>query len=145
MATTQEVLDKARDLGKLIAEHDVSKKFEQALTKLQGDVDAQRVLTDYNRHLQKLGEKEQQGKAIEVADKQQLEKLQAAVIKNPTLREFQIKQMDYLDMMRRVDEAMTGGPPAEAGAPGAGGPSLVMGAGSSSAMVNPDVSGRKLN
>ena len=145
MATTQEILEAARQLGKLIAQHDTAKKFEEALRKLQGDIEAQRVLTDYNRHLQKLGEKEAEGKPIEVADKQQLEKLQSAVIRNPTLRDFQVRQMDHLDLMRRVDEAMGGGPMPEQGAvPGGadGGAGVVMGAGSASPLVNPDGGGR---
>ena len=143
MATTQEILDAAKQLGKLITQHETAKKFEEAVRKLQNDIDAQRVLTDYNRHLQKLGEKEAEGKPIEVADKQQLEKLQAAVIRNPTLRDFQVRQMDHLDLMRRVDEAMSGGPMTEQAVPGADGAAgLVMGAGSASPLVNPDVSGR---
>jgi cell fate (sporulation/competence/biofilm development) regulator YlbF (YheA/YmcA/DUF963 family) len=114
MATTQEILSAAREVGKLIASHDIARKLESAMSRLQGDVEAQRVLNDYNRHLQKLGEKEQSGKPIEVSDKQQLEKLQNAVIRNPLLRDFQMAQMDYLDLMRKVDEAMAGQPEQQA-------------------------------
>jgi cell fate (sporulation/competence/biofilm development) regulator YlbF (YheA/YmcA/DUF963 family) len=114
MATTQEILSAAREVGKLIASHDIARKLESAMSRLQGDVEAQRVLNDYNRHLQKLSEKEQSGKPIEVSDKQQLEKLQNAVIRNPLLRDFQMAQMDYLDLMRKVDEAMAGQPEQQA-------------------------------
>jgi cell fate (sporulation/competence/biofilm development) regulator YlbF (YheA/YmcA/DUF963 family) len=117
MATTQDILNAAQALGKLIAQHDAAKKFEETMLKLQADVEAQRVLNDFNRHLQKLGEKEQQGKPIEPSEKQQLDKLQTAVIRNPILRDFQLRQMDYLDLMRKVDEAISGGPP-EGAAPG---------------------------
>ena len=49
------------------------------------------------------------------------------MIRNPLLRDFQMAQMDYLDLMRKVDEAMAGQPEqqpagiaqAPAGAPGA--------------------------
>jgi cell fate (sporulation/competence/biofilm development) regulator YlbF (YheA/YmcA/DUF963 family) len=120
MATTQEILKAAEDLGKLISTHETAKKFDDAVRKLQADVEAQRVLNDYNRQLQKLGEKEAAGKPVEVDDKRQLEKLQAAVIRNPLLRQFQIAQMDYLDLMRRVDEAMAGSPGGPEGAAPAG-------------------------
>jgi cell fate (sporulation/competence/biofilm development) regulator YlbF (YheA/YmcA/DUF963 family) len=120
MATTQEILSAAREVGKLIASHDTARKLEAAMQKLQGDTEAQRALNDYNRHLQKLGEKEQSGKPIEVAEKQQLEKLQTTVIRNPVLRNFQMAQMDYLDLMRKVDEAMAGQPEQAAG----GGPGI---------------------
>jgi cell fate (sporulation/competence/biofilm development) regulator YlbF (YheA/YmcA/DUF963 family) len=129
MATTQEILTAAREVGKLIASHDSARKVEAAMAKLQNDVEAQRVLNDYNRHLQKLGEKEQAGKPIEVAEKQQLEKLQNAVIRNPVLRDFQMAQMDYLDLMRKVDEAMAGQPEQQpagiAQAPAGGAPVFV--------------------
>ena len=106
----------ARDLGKLIATHDAARKFEDILTKLQADTEAQRVLNDFNRALQRLGQKEAQGQPIEVAEKRQLEDLQNKVIRNPLLAKFQMAQMDYLDLMRKVDEAMSGGGPEAAGA-----------------------------
>lgn len=126
MATTQEILQAAEALGKLIATHDTAKKFEGSIQRLQADVEAQRSLNDYNRHMQKLGEKEAGGQPIEVEDKRQLDKLQNAVIRNPLLRDFQMAQMDYLDLMRRVDEAMAGGPAPEGIAPA--GPSPLAGA-----------------
>jgi hypothetical protein len=56
-----------------------------------------------------------------VEDKRQLERLQKAVVMNPTLRELQMVQMDYVDLMRRVDEAMAGAgglePPSSAASP----------------------------
>lgn len=130
MATTDEILKKARELGELIATHPSAKKLEDVLRKLQDDTEAQRAMNDYNRHLQTVGEKEMQGKPIEVEDKRKLESLQMAVVRNPTLRDFQMAQMDYLDLMRRVDEEIegraAGAQPAAAapgGAPGAPGAS----------------------
>lgn len=124
MATTQEILEAAQNLGKLIASHEAAGKVEAAARKLQGDVDAMRILNDYNRHLEKVSEKEASGKPVEVEDKRQLEKLQTAVVRNAVLRDFQVAQMDYLDLMRRVDEAMQGGEPAAAAAPPPGGGAL---------------------
>ena len=128
MATTQEILDAAGELGKLIASHGVAAKFEQALKALQDDVPAQRALTDYQRHLTAVGEKEAAGKPIEVDDKQKLEALQRTIIQTPVLRDFQLAQMDYLDLMRQVDTAISGAPDVGAAAP------------AESPLVNPDVS-----
>lgn len=108
MATTQEILTAARELGKIIATHDAAKRFAASMQKLGGDVEAQRVLNDLQRHLMKLQEKEQQGLPLEVEDKRTMEKLQGGVARNPILRDFQLAQMDYLDLMRQVDEAMSG-------------------------------------
>jgi cell fate (sporulation/competence/biofilm development) regulator YlbF (YheA/YmcA/DUF963 family) len=117
MATTQEILSAAADLGKLIAAHPAAVQFESIVKQLQADVQAQRLMTDLNRHIEKLGEKESQGKPIEVADKKTLEELQNKVIRHPLLSKFQMAQMDYLDLMRQVDQVISGG-----GEPAAGNP-----------------------
>jgi cell fate (sporulation/competence/biofilm development) regulator YlbF (YheA/YmcA/DUF963 family) len=107
MATKQEIMDAATKLGKLIAENSVGKKLEAAINKLEGDIDAQRAMTDYQRFIQTLGEKEAAGKPIEVAEKQKLQTLQNTVVHNLTLQQFQIAQMDYLDLMREVDQVIS--------------------------------------
>ena len=127
MTTTQEVLDAAKKLGSLINEHEAAQRMQQAVERIQQDSEAQRLLNDYNRQVQTIAEKESQGKPIEVEDKRALEKLQNQIASNPTLRQFQIAQMHYVDLMRQVDEAIAGkAPQAAAGAqaappPGAGG------------------------
>lgn len=108
MATTEEILNAARALGKLITQHPATQKFQAAVKKLDSDVEAQRTLNDYSRHLSALAQKEAQGQPIEVEDKHRLDNLQSRVIRNPLLRDLQITQMDYLDLMRQVDEAMLG-------------------------------------
>jgi cell fate (sporulation/competence/biofilm development) regulator YlbF (YheA/YmcA/DUF963 family) len=108
MSSTEEILRQARDLGGLIAGHEASKKLEEAISQLHQDVDAERILNDYNRIVAKLAQKEMEGRPIEVEDKRQMDRLQRQVASHPLLRELQIAQMDYLDLMRRVDEAMTG-------------------------------------
>lgn len=108
MATTQEILDSAQALGKQIGTHEASIKFEKSLKALQADVEAQRLLNDYQRHMAKIAEKESKGDPIEVEDKRQLEDLQSQVVNHPTLRDLQVSQMDYLDLMRQVDESISG-------------------------------------
>ncbi len=137
MPTTSEIITAAEKLGDLIAQHDAAKKLESALKALQSNVESQRVLNDYNRHLQSLGEKEASGRPIEVEDKRKLESLQRAVVMNPLLRQFQTAQMDYVDLLRKVDDAMLGRSSiaAEAGLAPAGG-------GAESPLVNPDLSVR---
>ncbi len=107
MATKQEIIDAATTLGKLIADHSVGQKLENAIGKLEKDIDAQRELTDYQRFIQTLGEKEAAGKPIEVEEKQKLQTLQNAVVQNLTLQQFQMAQMDYLDLMREVDQIIS--------------------------------------
>lgn len=129
MATIHEILDAASDLGKKIAEHDTARKLETIIKQLQDDVQAQRLLADYQRQITALGEKEANGQPIEVEDKSKLEELQGQVIRHPLLRDFQMAQMDYLDLMRQVDSAISGSPTDAGVAP------------AQSPLVNPDISG----
>lgn len=108
MSSTEEILRQARELGRLIATHETSDRLEETISRLHKDVEAERVLNDYNRIVAKLAQKEMEGQPIEVEEKRHLERLQRQVASNPLLRELQVAQMDYLDLMRRVDEAMTG-------------------------------------
>jgi cell fate (sporulation/competence/biofilm development) regulator YlbF (YheA/YmcA/DUF963 family) len=116
MATTPEILDAADKLGRLISTHPAAKRMDDLMKRLQGDREAQRVLGDFNRHMQMLGQKEQTGRPIEIDDKRKMDTLQAAVAQNLTLRELQMAQMDYLDLMRQVDDRVSGGE-GEAAAP----------------------------
>jgi cell fate (sporulation/competence/biofilm development) regulator YlbF (YheA/YmcA/DUF963 family) len=111
MATTQEIVKAAEELGKLIAGHPAAQRFELVAQKLQQDTAAQRVLTDFNRMADKIAQKEAAGQPIEVDDKRQLERLRGELIRNSLLQELQMAQMDYLDLMRQVDEVIGGREP----------------------------------
>lgn len=109
--TTADILAAADQLGRLIAKHPAVEKLTALLKQLEDDTDAKRLLTDLDRHSQSLAEKEAKGSAIEVSDKHKLRDLQQAVAMNPLLGQFQMAQMDYVDLMRKVDEKLAAGTP----------------------------------
>ncbi|MEX0886287.1 MAG: YlbF family regulator [Phycisphaeraceae bacterium] len=111
MPSTDQIIDQARDLGRQLADHEAVKRLADTLKRLEKDTTAQQALASYQQHLQALGAKEAAGQPIEVAEKRQLESLQQQVVTNIVLRDFQIAQMDYVDLMRRIDEAMVGQTP----------------------------------
>jgi len=108
MASTDDILKAAKELGEQIAEHPAAQRLEGVIKRLEGDREAQRLLADNQRHMTTLMQKEQMGQPIEVEDKRKLEQLQSALAAHPTLGELQMAQMDYLDLMRKVDDAITG-------------------------------------
>lgn len=124
MASEKDILEQASQLGELIAEHDTVKKLESASKAFEADIASQRAMTDYQRFAQSLQEKAQQGGAIEVEDKRKLESLQQAVITNPLLANMQRAEMDYLDLLRKVDGAIVaaGGAATISGHPGSASP-----------------------
>lgn len=122
MSSDPKIIEQATKLGELIAEHASAKKLESATKAFEDDVTSQRAMTDYQRYAQALQQKAQQGSPIEVEDKRQLEELQQAVITNPLLANMQQAEMDYIDLLRKVDAAIVGAGGAAAEAKGASGP-----------------------
>lgn len=109
MVDTAQILDAATKLGRLLDEHPAMKKYRELLKAIREDNEAQRLLADYSRMMDTIAEKESRGQPIEVEDKRRLSDLQGRVAMHPQLREMQVAQMDYVDLMRKVDEAMASG------------------------------------
>ena len=108
MASTQDILKAATDLGELIGQHTAALRLQDAAKLLESDRDAQRAMVDFNRFMQEIQQKEATGQPIEVEEKHKIDALQKAVAQSLPLQNFQMAQMDYLDLMRQVDEAVSG-------------------------------------
>ena len=128
MASDETLIKSARELGEQLGKNPKVARLEAAIKKLREDTEAQRALNDLNRHLNAVAQKEMSGQPIEVADKQKLRDLQNTVVHNLVLREFQLAQMDYVDLVRKLDDATYGSSEAAAavgvtgqGDPGPGG------------------------
>ncbi|BAM03585.1 YlbF family regulator [Phycisphaera mikurensis] len=125
MSDKQAILDAATEVGKLLKGSDAVERLNAAAKAFRDDVTAQRTVVDFNRFLQTLAQKESQGQPIEVEDKRKLTELQDKVASDPQLRNMQKAQMDYVDLLRAVDQAIqaqTGVDDATAGAGGGGNP-----------------------
>ncbi len=106
MAGNNEILTAARDLGRMIASHESTKKLAQVQSELEANAQTRQLLTDYNRHIQTLSEKQAKGQPIEVGDKRRTEQLRTEVAMNPMISRLQMAQMDYTDLLRRVNHEM---------------------------------------
>ena len=106
MTTTDQIVKTAENLGKMISEHQAAKKHAEAQEKLADDIETQRLINDLERYAQSLAEKQSQGKPIEVEDKHKLKELQDAMAGNKVVRELQTAQMNYLDLMRLVNNVI---------------------------------------
>ena len=108
MASESEIIEQATKLGEMLAGHDALKQLETATKAFEADTASQRAFTDYQRFAQTLQQKAQQGSPIEVEDKRKLDSLQQAVITNPLLANMQRAEMNYVDLLRKVDSAIVG-------------------------------------
>jgi len=102
MASTEKIEQTAKELGEMIAAHQATKEYDAAESAVADDLQTQRLINDFNRHLQNLAEKQQGGQAIEVEDKRKLEQLQQQLAQNTQVRRLQLAQMNYLDLLRKV-------------------------------------------
>jgi cell fate (sporulation/competence/biofilm development) regulator YlbF (YheA/YmcA/DUF963 family) len=101
-----DVLVLAERLGKELAQDERTQRLNAAQKVLDGDDEAKKLLEDYQKAMQKVGELERDGKPIEVADKKTVSDAEEKISLNETLRALTRGQMDFVDMMRRVKEAI---------------------------------------
>ena len=101
------ILDAAQKLGETVAEHPAVKELKSASKAFADDVTAQRAMVDFQRALQAISQKEQTGQPIEVSDKRNLQALQDQVVGNPQLQRVQSAQMNCVDLLRKIDQALT--------------------------------------
>ena len=123
MADTTEIMAAAGGLGALVATHPVVMSYKETIRQLDLDVGAKALLQQYEQLIEQLSMKESQMQPIEIAEKKQFEQLQQAIMMNQTLKKFAQVQGEYMDLMKKVQEAinegMSGKLPAGAAAPGA--------------------------
>ena len=103
----QEITQKAAELGKLMADCPASKAYLKARRELQSDEQARKLTEDYQQQIQKVGELEQSGKPVEPEDKRKLADLQQQVASNPTLKAWMKAQVDFSELMHRVNEGIS--------------------------------------
>jgi cell fate (sporulation/competence/biofilm development) regulator YlbF (YheA/YmcA/DUF963 family) len=134
MATdTQQIIDAAEKLGKMITEHPAIVRYTDASKAVGADPEASRLFAEFQREVQSLSQQEQSGQPISASQKQRLQSLQQTIASNLKVKAFSIAQMEMTDMLRKVSEAwqrpvaeaQQAGKPAATGAGNAGGPRLV--------------------
>jgi cell fate (sporulation/competence/biofilm development) regulator YlbF (YheA/YmcA/DUF963 family) len=124
-ATEQEIVDQAKKLGDLVAQHPAIAKYREAQRAVSQDPDASRLLSEFDRQLETLARQEQSGMGVTDAQRRSLEALQAQIASQLKVKALSIAQVDYMDLLRKVSQAWQR-PIAEAG----GAPVGASGAGS---------------
>jgi cell fate (sporulation/competence/biofilm development) regulator YlbF (YheA/YmcA/DUF963 family) len=119
MQDTTALVQKARELGEVIARHERVRAYMAAQEAVRKDQQAQALLREYARHMEHLHELDQSRKPIEVADKHKAAELEAKIAGNPLLKELMRVQADYVELMNQINQAISGPlnpPPAVPGA-----------------------------
>lgn len=101
-----ELLQKAEELGRLMAEHERFKGLIAARDVVRADPKAAQLLRDYETHMQKVQHLAETGRPIEVADKHKLAEMEKLLAGNEAIRGFAAAQADFSEMMNHVNRAI---------------------------------------
>jgi cell fate (sporulation/competence/biofilm development) regulator YlbF (YheA/YmcA/DUF963 family) len=117
---TQQILDAADKLGQLIKQHPAVDRFKQAQKSVTDDPEAGRMLADFDRQLEALGRQEQSGRPVTDAQRMQLEALQGKIVSHIKIKNLNLAQVEFVDLLRKVSQAyqkpLSDAPPAAAAA-----------------------------
>jgi cell fate (sporulation/competence/biofilm development) regulator YlbF (YheA/YmcA/DUF963 family) len=131
MATdTQQILDAAEKLSQMVADHPATARYKQAQKAVAEDPDAGRLLSEFDRQIETLGRQEQSGMPITDAQRQQLESLQSRIMSHIKIKNLNLSQVEFIDLLRRINQTIQRPLTETAGAPptgGSAGPRLAAG------------------
>ena len=108
MQDIQDLLAKARALGTSLAAHPTVLAHREAQKAVRADQAAQKLLQDYQAHMNRIRELESQQKPIEVTDKQKLKSFESQIAGQETLKTLMRTQADYVALMAQVNREIDG-------------------------------------
>jgi cell fate (sporulation/competence/biofilm development) regulator YlbF (YheA/YmcA/DUF963 family) len=101
-----DLLNKASELGKLLAGHPRFKALMAARDGVRADEAARKLMGEYQAQVERLQGLSMQNQPIEPADKRRLADLEQTVASNPKIKNLAKAQADFTEMMSRVNRAI---------------------------------------
>lgn len=102
----EKILKKANELGHLLKQNDIVKRFRELADKLEKDEEAKSIIDELLKATQLFQEKEQAGEPIEVDDKKAIAELQEKAKNNSLVSEFMATQSYYISLLSQINEAI---------------------------------------
>ena len=101
-----DILKLADQLGKAIADSQAVSKYRAAREAMHADADTTKLLQQFMEQSTKLHKLAQEQKPIEPDDKRAMNDLQAQVAAQDSFKTFSAMQVEYIDVMRKVSQAI---------------------------------------
>ena len=105
-ADTTQILAEADKLGQLVAQHPAVERYKNAQKAVAEDPDANRTMAEFERSLESLARQEQTGMPVTDAQRQQLETLQSRIVSNVKVKNLNMAQVEFIDLLRKVNQAI---------------------------------------
>jgi cell fate (sporulation/competence/biofilm development) regulator YlbF (YheA/YmcA/DUF963 family) len=118
---TNQILAEADKLGQLVAQHPAVERYKNAQKTVAEDPDANRTMAEFERQLESLARQEQTGMPVTDAQRQQLESLQSRIVSNVKVKNLNMAQVEFIDLLRKVNQAVQSKVVEAGGMGGAGG------------------------
>jgi cell fate (sporulation/competence/biofilm development) regulator YlbF (YheA/YmcA/DUF963 family) len=113
---TQQIMAEAEKLGQLVAQHPAVAKYKQAQKSVSDDPEAARLLSEFDRQMDAVLRQEQSGIPVTDAQRQQLENIQSRIVSHIKVKNLNMAQVEFIDLLRRVTQTiqrpLTDAPPA---------------------------------
>ena len=103
---TQQLMDEAEKLGKLVAQHPAVARYKQAQKSVADDPEAGRLLAEMDRQIESLSRQEQSGLPITDAQRLSLEAAQNRVVSNLKIKNWNMAQVDFVDLLRKITQTI---------------------------------------
>ena len=104
----EKLIELAERLGKLVAENERTALYKKAHQALKDDAQASELVKEHQQQAEKIMGLERQQKPIEVEDKRKLSALEGKISTNAVLRDLMRRQVDFVEMTRKLHEAIYG-------------------------------------
>lgn len=102
----QAILAMAERLGKAVADSPQAKALREAKLELNKHEDISKLLGEFRAQAEKIAKLEHENKPVEVDDKHKMQDLQGRLVSDETFKKFTAAQVEYVDLMRKVNETL---------------------------------------
>ena len=99
-------MDAAEKLGKMLVDHPAVKRYQQAQKAVAEDVEATRLLQQFDKTLEALSRQEQSGMPVTEAQQQQIQALQSRIVSHLKVKNLNMAQVEFMDILRKVNQTI---------------------------------------
>lgn len=104
----EKILELAKRLGREIAANPIGVKYADVSSKLDKDPEAQKLIKEYEAKAQEMAKKEREQKPVEPEEKHTLQNMQAQIAEHDTIKAWMQAQVEYVNLLRKVNECVMG-------------------------------------
>ena len=102
------IIELANRLGRAIAAAPATKALHEARKAMEAEENTTQLLNEFRVQSEKIDRLERENKPVEVEDKHRLQELQQKLMASEAFKKFTAAQVDYVDLMRKVNHAIQG-------------------------------------